>query len=78
IQKTLGGKQLRLDFGSSEAEQRQAKQVERDRRYLESRLTTLDRELETEPGELAAIYDVKLRRFEPVGLVVLYPELLLR
>lgn len=78
IGKTLGGKQLRLDFGSSEAEQRQAKQVERDRRYLEGRLTTLDRELETEPAELAAIYDVKLRRFEPVGLVVLYPELLLR
>jgi superfamily II DNA/RNA helicase len=78
IEKTLGGKQLRLDFGTSEAEQRQAKQVDRDRRYLEQRLIAVDRELATEPDELAAIYDVKLRRFEPVGLVILYPELRLR
>lgn len=75
IQKTLGGKQLLLQFGSSEAEQRQAKQVERDRAYLEKRLASLDRDLQTEPEELIALYDVKLRRFEPVGLVILYPEL---
>jgi hypothetical protein len=75
IHKTLGGKQLSLDFGTSEAEQRQKKQVERDRAHLERRLKTLDRELETEPDELMALYEVKLRRFEPVGLVILYPEI---
>ena len=75
IQKTLGGKQLKLEFGTSEAEQRQKKQVERDRQYLERRHQTLEKELATEPEELMALYDVKLRRFEPVGLVILYPEI---
>lgn len=72
---TLGGTQLRLDFGNSEAEQRQKKQVERDRRHLERRLAQLERELETEPAELAELYTVRLRRFQPIGLAILYPQL---
>jgi hypothetical protein len=75
IIKALGGSQLSLAFGASEAEQRQQKQLERDRQHLEDRLKQLDRELDTEPAELAALYDVKLRRFEPVGLMIMYPEL---
>lgn len=75
IDEALGGTQLRLELGESDADRKQLAQVERDRRHLERRLELLEREIETEPQELAALYDVKLRRFEPVGLVYLYPEL---
>lgn len=74
IEKALGDPQLEM-FDDSEAGQRQQRQIERDRAHLERRLAQIDRELATEPAELAALYDVKLRRFEPVGLVILYPEI---
>lgn len=75
ILRTLGGDQLTLDFGESVDEQRQAAQVAGDIRYLEGRLEAIEHELATEPAELRQLYDVRLRRFEPVGLVYLYPEM---
>ena len=35
----------------------------------------LERELEREPEQLESLYEVKLRRFEPVGLIYLWPEM---
>jgi hypothetical protein len=75
IEKALGGKQLNLEFGDSEAERRQAKQMEQDRKHLERRRLELERETEREPKELEALYQVKLKRLEPVGLIYLWPEM---
>ncbi len=75
IDEALGGSQLNLDLGTTEAERREAQQAERDKKHLERRLDLLEAEIEREPAELAAIYRVLLRRFEPVGLVYLYPRM---
>ena len=75
IQKTLAEDhpaQLELLGGSlSKAERAQ---LDDDRRFMESRLTEIDVELEAEPKALQELYAVKLRRLEPVGLIYLYPE----
>ncbi|HJK99430.1 MAG TPA: DISARM system SNF2-like helicase DrmD, partial [Polyangiaceae bacterium LLY-WYZ-14_1] len=64
--------QIALDFTPGERDQRE--QYEQDRRHMDDRLVALQRELETEPGQIESLYEVALRRLEPVGLVVLWPE----
>jgi ERCC4-related helicase len=49
------------------------RQVEADKRYWSRRLDDLTLEIETEPARIRASYDVKATRFEPVGLVYLWP-----
>lgn len=49
------------------------RQVEADKRYWRSRLDQLERELESEPARINDSYDVKATRFEPVGMVYLWP-----
>ena len=49
-------------------------QVEQDRQHMRRRLDAIRRELELEPADLQSLYDVRLRRIEPVGLVYLWPE----
>ncbi len=71
IRETLQGQQLTFMFTETEKEQRQ--QFELDRKHMSARLTEIDREIETEPAEIAAVYQVMLRRLEPVGLVYLWP-----
>ncbi len=75
IEKALGGTQLNLEFGESESDRLQARQQEQDRKHLERRRMELERELEREPEQLELLYEVKLRRFEPVGLIYLWPEM---
>jgi hypothetical protein len=60
--------QLLLDFTEDERRQK-----EHDRRYWETRLGELHRERETEPERIRALYEVKARRVEPIGLVYLWP-----
>jgi hypothetical protein len=62
--------QLRLDFGDDEDELRQ---LEANRRYWNKRLELLKEELESEPGRIRDLYEVKATRIEPVGLVYLWP-----
>ena len=50
------------------------KQVEADRTYMGHRLEAIDREIQEEPEDLKSLYQVSLRRLEPVGLVVLWPK----
>ena len=57
-----------LDFNDDERRQKG-----RDRRYWETRLGELHRERETEPERIRALYEVKARRVEPIGLVYLWP-----
>jgi hypothetical protein len=75
IEQALGGPQLNLEFGESESERLQARQQEQDRKHLERRRTELERELVREPEQLESLYEVKLRRFEPVGLIYLWSEM---
>ena len=49
------------------------KQIEADKRHWERRLATLEVELTTEPARIRQSYDVKATRFEPAGLVYLWP-----
>jgi superfamily II DNA or RNA helicase len=64
--------QLVLDFGETEADQRE--QFERDRQHMSERLARSRAELDTEPEQIRSLYKVSLRRLEPVGLVYLWPE----
>ncbi len=49
------------------------KQLQADKRYWDRRLTELAGALETEPARIRRSYEVKASRFEPVGLVYLWP-----
>jgi SNF2 family DNA or RNA helicase len=49
------------------------KQLEADKRYWRSRLDRLEGELTTEPVRVRAGYEVKATRFEPAGLIYLWP-----
>jgi uncharacterized protein YciI len=49
------------------------KQIEADKRHWQRRLETLEEELTTEPARIRQSYDVKAARFEPAGLVYLWP-----
>ena len=72
IRKTQAKKEKDADqlplFAESER-----KQIESDTRYWHKRLEELGKELETEPARIRQSYDVKATRFEPVGLVYLWP-----
>ena len=47
-----------------------------DREHMRGRLDAIRRELATEPADLQSLYDIRLRRLEPVGLVYLWPEMM--
>jgi len=64
--------QVAFDFTAGERDQRE--QYEQDKRHMDDRLVALQRELESEPPQIQTLYEVALRRLEPVGLVVLWPE----
>jgi predicted Zn-ribbon and HTH transcriptional regulator len=49
------------------------KQIEADKRHWERRLERLEEELTLEPARIKAGYEVKATRFEPAGLVYLWP-----
>lgn len=72
IERTLARHaQLQIEF--TEAERDQQRQFEQDRAFMERRLDDIAGEIETQPAEIAAGYEVVLRRLEPVGLVYLWP-----
>jgi len=54
-------------------EKDEMRQLQADKRHWDRRLTDLARELESEPARIRQSYDVKASRFEPVGLVYLWP-----
>ncbi|HJW42633.1 MAG TPA: DISARM system SNF2-like helicase DrmD [Rhizomicrobium sp.] len=62
--------QLELDL-TEPAERRQR---EADRRRWAQRLTDIGAELRTEPARVAASYEVRASRLEPVGIVYLWPK----
>ena len=54
----------------------QKRQVELDLTHLETRQKAIAGELVSEPAAIRDLYDVRMSRLTPVGLVVAYPELL--
>ncbi len=72
IRDTLGERsQLQIVFGDKEVAQQE--QFEQDKKHMERRLTAIDNEIETEPQQIEELYQVAVRRLEPVGLVFLWP-----
>lgn len=66
------GQQRTFEFENlTKGEQRQ---VEAERVAMQQRLEAIEKEIEEEPDDLRAIYQVSLRRLQPVGLVVLWPR----
>ncbi len=59
-----------LLLGFNDEEQRQ---LESERRVQAERLRVIDAEIIAEPARIRALYEVKARRVEPVGLVYLWP-----
>ena len=53
--------------------QDEVKQIEADKRHWHRRLDDLAKELEREPARIKRSYEIKATRFEPVGLVYLWP-----
>jgi len=60
--------QQSIDFDEEEK-----RQLEANQRHWDKRLAAIDHELETESDRIRALYDVKARQIEPVGLVYLWP-----
>ncbi len=63
--------QLGLTLSRADAESRAS--FERDSRFMRQRLSDIDAELVSEPAVIRKTYDVVLHRFEPIGLVYLWP-----
>jgi len=61
-------------FDFDELSTKQQKQVEADKKYMEQRLLAINQEINEEPEDLKSLYQVTLRRLQPVGLVVLWPR----
>jgi hypothetical protein len=74
IERRLGdvGRQVELEFTDAERDQRQ--QLEDDIAFWKKRLASIPKEIESEPAQLRALYDVVLKKLEVVGLVYLWPE----
>ena len=52
----------------------QRRQVRLDLEHMEKRLRALEEEFITEPKAIEALYEVRMRRLSPIGLVVSWPE----
>jgi hypothetical protein len=63
--------QLTFNFESPTADE--TEQPKSERKHMKDRLEAIQEELEREPAELRALYEVALQRLEPVGLVYLWP-----
>ena len=60
--------QLTFDFDKTAR-----RQLDADKRHWEKRILELEEEIESEPRRVQAMYEIKARRIEPVGLVYLWP-----
>lgn len=54
-------------------EESERKQLEADKRYWHKRLEKLEEEMTSEPQRIRESYEVRATRFEPAGLVYLWP-----
>ncbi|MDA7858632.1 DISARM system SNF2-like helicase DrmD [Mariniblastus sp.] len=66
--------QLFLDLKDEDLTKGEIRQKELDRNHMEKRLDDIKREILEEPEDLRSLYQVSLRRLQPVGFVVLWPK----
>ena len=76
IVKRLGARaQVEISFDGEERDKRDAKkQLLDEMNYLEGRVKTIEKDIESEPAQIEALYEMRRRRLEPVGLVYIWPE----
>jgi hypothetical protein len=67
-------KRSQLSFADLDLDKREHEQWTKEKQYMNERLVAIEGELEREPKQLEALYEIALRRLEPVGLVFLWPE----
>jgi hypothetical protein len=67
-------KRAQLTFADLDLDKREHEQWTKEKQYMNERLVAIEGEVEREPKQLEALYEVALRRLEPVGLVFLWPE----
>jgi hypothetical protein len=67
-------RRAQLTFDDLRLDKREEEQWRKEKEHMGDRLRAIQGELEREPGQIAALYEVSLRRLEPVGLVFLWPE----
>jgi hypothetical protein len=73
IEKALGTRgQGELPFDTSDREARE--QWQSETKHLEARLRDIAKDIDIEPKQIEALYQVRLQRLEPVGLVYVWPE----
>jgi superfamily II DNA/RNA helicase len=70
IERELQARQLDL-FAATDPDAK--KQWEGEKEHMHKRLGQIDEDLRTEPADIEALYQVSLKRLEPVGLVYLGP-----
>src|SRR6185436_4814665 len=70
-QRIQQAQQLTLNFDNPSTDE--VEQLKSERKHMKDRLEAIAHELESEPAELKALYEVALQRLEPVGLVYLWP-----
>jgi hypothetical protein len=67
-------KQMPLPEVLSGVHKDEARQMQLDQDHMEQRAAVIDAELASEPAAVAALYDVRMTRVSPIGLVVSWPE----
>jgi hypothetical protein len=67
-------RRAQLSFDDLGLDRREEEQFRKERGWLDDRLVSIQGEFEREPAQIRDLYRVALRRLEPVGLVVLWPE----
>ena len=63
-----------FEVAETKADKEQQRQMRLDHAFLQERLESLEQELETEPAAIEALYEVRMIRVSPVGMVISWPE----
>ena len=58
----------------TKTDKEQQRQLKLDNEHMKSRYLAIDAEMESEPKAIEELYDVRMTRLSPVGLVVTWPE----
>ncbi|WP_199189190.1 DISARM system SNF2-like helicase DrmD [Photobacterium sp. GB-27] len=74
IESQLNLNSPQFEFNFEPLSTSEQKQADADKKFMEHRLLMIDREIGEEPKDLKSLYQVSLRRLQPVGLVVLWPK----
>ncbi|MCG8556097.1 MAG: DISARM system SNF2-like helicase DrmD [Proteobacteria bacterium] len=63
-----------FEIAETKTDKEQQRQLRLDHEFMKARLSSIDEELQTEPDAIESLYDVRMTRVSPVGMVVSWPE----